>query len=492
MRNFGHEMGGVSINFELKSTPTKRGTHVVMLRITENQHHKRCCTDVEVPRKADWDQKRQMVRSTAPYADRLNADLAEIKRKAIEIYRAQKDEGMVSGASIIRELQRTSEQHTLLDFCRERVAELESLRQFGNAKKYGDTVNKLTAFAESRQETDVLLSELDIRWVDDFVAYLKTLPNQRFKDGSMGLSENTIVKHKKILRAILNNARSKGYIKENPLDGIETKEAVKITRHLSDEELHKLKAAQFAPGTGLDNGRNLYLFSMYAAGMRLGDVLMLRWNNIISIRGEARLQYTMSKTGKSVDLILVDEARDILNQYRTKDSKETDYVFPYLDATADFARYKDYCSVMQMPKELHKKLFTAVNAKEVVVNKQLKKVADMLGIEPFSFHSARRDFGRLAYDAGVKSLQIQDLLCHENIATTERYMRRLDCSATDNALEQVFSQDNKERRAKVLVRELKSLGYGKADVKRLFDEIDKKNQSHRKTGNGGQNGIGGN
>ncbi len=69
---------------------------------------------------------------------------------------------------------------------------------------------------------------------------------------------------------------------------------------------------------------------------------------------------------------------------------------------------------MQMPKEIHKKLFTAINAKEVVINKQLKKVADMLGIEPFSFHSARRDFGRLAYDAGVKSLQIQDLLCHEN------------------------------------------------------------------------------
>lgn len=228
----------------------------------------------------------------------------------------------------------------------------------------------------------------------------------------------------------------------------------------------------------MDNARNLYLFSIYTAGMRLGDALMLRWSNIVSKHGgvngtDMRLNYIMTKNGKFVDLILVKEAQDIINQYRKPTTKETDFIFPYLDGSADYAKYKTYQDIQKMPRELHKKLFNAINSKEASVNKGLKKAADMLGLDPFSFHSARRDFGRLAYDAGVKSLQIQDLLQHENLNTTERYMRALDTSATDSALEQTFSAANKERRGKVLVKELMSLGFGKKDIRKLFDEVKK-------------------
>ena len=70
------------------------------------------------------------------------------------------------------------------------------------------------------------------------------------------------------------------------------------------------------------------------------------------------------------------------------------------------------------------------------------------------------------------------MLGHESLATTERYMRSIDTSAIDNALEQVFSSETKDRRARVLVRELISLGYGKNDVKRLFDEVRGGNQKN--------------
>lgn len=475
MYNFEPSMGKVSINFELKSEPSKRGTYAIMLRVTENKRHKRCTTTVEVPRKSDWDSRKQQVRSTAPFADRLNDELDEIRRQAIETYRDLKEEGIASESSVIRELKRNSEVHTLLDFCKERMEEMNRERKFGSFKKYGDAVNKIKGFLATRHEEDILVGEVDERFVEAYRLYLLSLPNQRYKDGTT-LGENSVIKQLKILKALLNNAKEKGYAQTNPMANLHLKEVHTVSRHLSDEELLKLRTAEFSPESpGLNNGRNLYMFSIYAAGMRMSDVLMLRWNNITNKGGQMRLQYIMSKTGKPVDLVLVEEAQRILKQYKSRDTKEVDYVFPYLDDDADYARYKDYTSIMQMPRELHKKLFNAINAEEVVVNKQLKKVADMLGMEPFSFHSARRDFGRLAYDSGVKALQIQDLLNHENIATTERYMRRLDTSAADEALEQTFSTESKERRAKVLVRELKKLGFGKSDVKRLFDEIAKKN-----------------
>lgn len=321
--------------------------------------------------------------------------------------------------------------------------------------------------------TGLLVNEVDSHVVESFEKYLNTLPNRRDGERLNTLSPNTIVKHLKILKAILNEAVRQDLLEKNPMMAMKLKEKTTVTRHLENTELRKLESAPFEPGTGMNNARNLYLFAIYTAGMRIGDVLMLRWNNIISTDEDMRLNYIMSKNKKSVNLRLMPEAQAILAQYMTPDSGPKDYIFPYLDSSADYARYKTFNDIVIMPKELHKKLFNTINSKEVVVNKQLKQVADMIGVEPFTFHSARRDFGRLAYDAGVKTLQIQDLLCHESLYTTEVYVRKLDTSATDNALEQTFSKASKDRRALSLVRELRSLGYGKTDVKRLFDEAKK-------------------
>uniref|UniRef100_UPI0030794DE9 hypothetical protein n=1 Tax=Phocaeicola coprophilus TaxID=387090 RepID=UPI0030794DE9 len=44
-------------NFELNNRPTKKGTYVVMLRITENKKHKRIKTSVELKSPKYWNQK---------------------------------------------------------------------------------------------------------------------------------------------------------------------------------------------------------------------------------------------------------------------------------------------------------------------------------------------------------------------------------------------------------------------------------------------------
>lgn len=475
---FDVAMSNITINFELSSKPNKRGKYPIILRLTEDKQHKRCTTSVELSRSSDWDSKKQLVRSTADYSEQLNEDLEDIRHQALRVCKELREEGSLSASAVLRRMKETAKVHYLLEFFAERKAELEEQRKFGSLKKYGDTYNKMSAYLEQMKAKDMLLSEVDTKFVEGFERYLLSVPNSRDSEGKMCLSENSICKHKKVLRAVLNLAVDKGLLSKNPMDGMVIKETATMTRHLSDSELAKLSRAKFERGCGMDNARNLYLFSIYTAGMRLGDALMLRWSNIVSKHGgvngtDMRLNYIMTKNGKFVDLILVKEAQDIINQYRKPTTKETDFIFPYLDGSADYAKYKTYQDIQKMPRELHKKLFNAINSKEASVNKGLKKAADMLGLDPFSFHSARRDFGRLAYDAGVKSLQIQDLLQHENLNTTERYMRALDTSATDSALEQTFSAANKERRGKVLVKELMSLGFGKKDIRKLFDEVKK-------------------
>ena len=103
---------------------------------------------------------------------------------------------------------------------------------------------------------------------------MNTLPNRKNSKGN--LSNNSITKHLKILRAILNDALKSEFIKDNPMKTMHLKEESTPQRHLSQSEFDKLKNAKFPVGGGLDKARDLFVASYYMAGMRFGDILSLR------------------------------------------------------------------------------------------------------------------------------------------------------------------------------------------------------------------------
>ena len=189
----------------------------------------------------------------------------------------------------------------------------------------------------------------------------------------------------------------------------------------------------------------------------------------------------MLKNHKEVKIKIHEDLVPILQKYRTKSTKEGNYVFPYLDNNAPYASYKTFKDIMTMPKETHKQLFNAINSRESLINKELKACADMIGIPAFSFHSARRAFVNRANEAGVRCTEIQSLLQHSSLSTTERYIKSIDTAAQDTAIDMTFSLETKEREARILVGKLINLGYMKADVKRLFDEASESSIVHRKS-----------
>ena len=75
-----------TFNFELNSKPSKRGTYLIMLRITQDRKKKRTLTGIELKSKNDWNSKRQEVRKTNPNCTALNKMLEDIREKAKTIY----------------------------------------------------------------------------------------------------------------------------------------------------------------------------------------------------------------------------------------------------------------------------------------------------------------------------------------------------------------------------------------------------------------------
>src|SRR5690606_29581256 len=75
---------------------------------------------------------------------------------------------------------------------------------------------------------------------------------------------------------------------------------------------------------------NIYLISYYFAGMRVSDVLRMKWSDFQN----GRLYYTMGKNSKTDSLKVPEKALTIIDQYKN-DIPQHDLVFPFLKSLAD-------------------------------------------------------------------------------------------------------------------------------------------------------------
>ena len=72
--------------------------------------------------------------------------------------------------------------------------------------------------------------------------------------------------------------------------------------------------------------RNVWLFSFYLAGIRVGDVLKIRWSDIY----DGRIHYRMNKNSKLVSLKLPDKLGQIFDFYKEDQQYSKDFIFPEL------------------------------------------------------------------------------------------------------------------------------------------------------------------
>ena len=81
----------------------------------------------------------------------------------------------------------------------------------------------------------------------------------------------------------------------------------------------------------------------------------------------------MGRTIKTGDLLLVDQALDILRYYHNDDVKPDDYIFPLLDNEAPFAKFVTQADKDRMKPELRHQLYQQISAKNALINKYHKK-----------------------------------------------------------------------------------------------------------------------
>lgn len=426
-----------TINLELKKAPTSVGTYPIYIRITKDKKHKRIVTSVALQKIAHWNPKgaknNNWVRSGERDAAKLNDTLAKELAAVREIYREDKQ------ASVEALAKKVKNQTTSTSFLAYAIAETEKKAAQGksNAKHYGTLCNKLQGFLASKGQKDLAFSDLSPALLADFEAYLQMEKSQKYRQEGRRLNPNYIRTLLKKFRALVNKAISEGIMpadkypfKSHPLP----KEVPTGRETLDESELAAIVALEYPEGSKIWHTKNAFLFSLYCAGIRAGDLLRLRWANIRE--DGSRLEYTMGKNHKQRTFLMPLQARQILALYRTESCKASDYIFPWLDSSAAYAKGADKDT---MAVDLKKALDNQVYSKNTLLNKYLKQIAKDAGIDkPLSMHIARHTFASIALKNNQDAKQVQDWLAHSSISTTERYLHSLG-SEDGSALQSMFA-----------------------------------------------------
>lgn len=141
---------------------------------------------------------------------------------------------------------------------------------------------------------------------------------------------------------------------------------------LTDLEIKMISDYKLTPGSAMAIHRDLFLFSYYVGGLRLSDILTLKWDNF---DGTNILYY--SRKSKSPSIIsLSAEVMTIITKY-SQNRKKDEFIFPVLAGWID-----DYEN-----ENINKKISFLAK----LINTNLNTIARMAGIDKnLSYHVSRR------------------------------------------------------------------------------------------------------
>lgn len=397
-----------SVKAVLRRNQKADGSYPLVIRITKDRKTTFLSLGHHVQLK-DWDNKLQRVKKSYPNSARLNnmiaKKLSEANDKLLELETNNTD----TSSRTIGNAFKAAKEGT---FFKQAALYCNQLEENGQFNRLSADRPRIERFKEFMAGADINFSEINIPLLKKFRAYLK---------GTRNISERTIVNHLVVIRTIFNQGIASKHVdaKYYPFGkaGIAIKFPDSLKVGLTAEEIKAMELVEVEPLA--HHARNLWLFSFYFAGMRISDVLRLKWSDFQN----DRLFYKMGKNDKGGSLKVPQKALAILKQYRRSDPKH-DLVFPDLETLNDLSqdlRVQGYIK-------------TRVKANNAHLQKALKDA----GIKKkVTMHIARHSFGNLSGDK-IPLQMLQKLYRHSHISTTIGYQANFIHKEADDALDAVL------------------------------------------------------
>ena len=221
----------------------------------------------------------------------------------------------------------------------------------------------------------------------------------------VGNSHNTVTECIKMFGKMVNEIYSSNEIldeRDNPFNKIHLIRKQTERSYLSEDEINRIMSLHLKKNTPLWHSRNLFFLECYT-GLRIGDILSLRWENYDG----HTLTLTMHKTSKRISVPLTHKVVILLESYRDLFCTPDKFIFPFLKIhDTSFALGKAICSATG------------------IVNGHLKVLAHRCGIEKnLSSHTGRHSFATMLVTKGASIYDVKELLGHSDVKVTQIYAR---------------------------------------------------------------------
>lgn len=379
-------------------------------------------TGISVPPKF-WDKDKQKVKQTTsfPNGSQLNERLTSLETLVQKEFRTfENDNGYKPTANELRERLNIATERTEKPKETDLFSFIAKFREESKTKVNKETgktfayktqcnrkqLNELIIEFSSKRKKPLNFEDIDLEFYNDFTAFLTT---------GKEFSINTIGKHIKTLKTILNEAVERGLT-----DNIKFKskkfavlKQESDSVYLNNEELKLIQNLDLSNNTKLEKVRDLFLIGCFT-GLRFSDFTNIKPENIT---GDLLTIETI-KTGQKVSIPIHEAIKPIFQKYMERENKP-------LPRTLSNQKMNEYI------KELCRKVNPLNEFVSIKENKAgVTYFTKYQKFELITTHTARRSFATNNFKSGLSSQVIMAITGHK---TEKSFLTYIKVTPSENA-----------------------------------------------------------
>lgn len=400
----------ITTKFILREDKTRtNGKAPLYLRITQNRKHSNINTGIRVE-SGYWDESRQKLKSHYSNSGQANAFLRRLVSKVESVAYEFEQQDRFYTAKMVKDKVQDQNDDNLIALARSWITDRKTrgIITHGTYLRYCGVISKLEQYS-----SELKVREFNREFVARYEGYLIH---------GLGNKKNTALQNMSMLRALANNLVEEGLIKvdDNPFKGYHFQYENTGRNYLTSEDIEKFASVVLEEGSKIKLSQDIFLFCTQT-GLRIGDALRLtkecfNGTHLIFFSQKTRQYETLKLTARAMGIILP----------RIRDERPSDsFIFDFLNKVAQESNASRALR--------NQKSCTAL------INKNLKIIGRRAGLRiKLHSHLARHSLATNALVKGLRMEDIQAILGHNNIRTTQIYAKIVD-EIKDRAIDKLES-----------------------------------------------------
>ncbi len=394
---------------QLGNQPNKNGLYEIYVRISDGGKMKRIKAGIAVEKKQFKSKNHNMKWiHNHPNHIKLNSDLRLLISKYDDIvFTSGVHQKTLSPELVVHQIKKGIKTESVKSFWEIKISQMLN---YNHKKGYQQSLNNWIGYTTKEK-----LGDLDFKQIDVYI--LKGFENYLSARGQKCSTQYTNLKR---LRSLFNMAVKEQVIgvgdyifKAFTMPKCENTKKEKLNL----EELQEFARMEYPDGSLTRTVQQAFLLSFNLAGVRIEDVLTLKWSYIKN----GRLAYQMEKTGANTSILITPQIQGILDYFKSI-STGSIYIVPIL---------KD--GIEDESSEVYKKM---IGNKTALVNKYLGIIGEDACIDKkISSHIARHTFASISYTKTGGNVEfIKNALKHKDSKVTQVYLDSLNDTALDDTM----------------------------------------------------------